>query len=68
VLAPALVVLALGLAGWLLAERARLPKLLGAPAFLLAGNVAAAHALLRVLAGGEDALWEPTRREVVKAG
>lgn len=67
-LLPALLVLVLGGAGWLLAARARLPRLLGAPAFLLAGNVAAAHALLRVLAGREDALWEPTRRDVVKAG
>ena len=62
-----LVGVALGAFGWLLAERPRLPKALSAPAFLLAGNVAAAHALLRVIAGGHDALWEPTRREVVKA-
>jgi glycosyltransferase involved in cell wall biosynthesis len=67
-LAVGLVGLALGALGWTLAERARLPKLLAAPAFLLAGNVAGAHALVRVLAGGEDALWEPTRREVVRAG
>ena len=67
-LALGVVGLALGMLGWMLAERARLPKILAAPAFLLAGNVAAAHALLRVLAGGEDALWEPTRREVVRAG
>ena len=64
----ALGVVALGALGWMLAERPTLPKLLGAPAFLLAGNVAAAHALLRVLGGGHDALWEPTRREVVRAG
>lgn len=64
----ALVGLALAAAGWALADRPRLPTLLSAPAFLLAGNLAAAHALVRVLAGGEDALWEPTRREVVRAG
>jgi hypothetical protein len=62
------VVLALGAVGWSLAERRRLPKVLSAPAFLLAGNVAAAHAFLRVIGGGHDALWEPTRREVVKTG
>ncbi|HUF75308.1 MAG TPA: glycosyltransferase [Longimicrobiales bacterium] len=67
-LALALVVLALGAVGWMLADRPELPRILAAPAFLVAGNVAAAHALLRVLAGGEDALWEPTRREVVRAG
>jgi glycosyltransferase involved in cell wall biosynthesis len=67
-LAMASLVVALGVTGWMLAERPRLPRLLAAPAFLLAGNLAAAHALVRVLAGGEDALWEPTRREVVRAG
>ena len=67
-LAGGLAVMALGAIGWMLSERPRVPKLFSAPAFLIAGNLAAAHALLRVLAGGEDALWEPTRREVVKAG
>lgn len=62
----ALAGIVLAAVGWLLADRPKLPRLLSAPAFLLAGNVAAAHALLRVLGGGEDALWEPTRREVVK--
>ena len=61
-------VISLGALGWLMAERPRLPKVLATPAFLLAGNMAAAHALLRVLGGGHDALWEPTRRDVVKAG
>lgn len=63
----ALAVMALGAVGWVLSDRPRVPKIFSAPAFLIAGNLAAAHALLRVLAGGEDALWEPTRREVVKA-
>lgn len=66
-LAVALAVMALGAIGWILSDRPRLPKVFSAPAFLIAGNLAAAQALLRVLAGGEDALWEPTRREVVKA-
>jgi len=60
-------VLLLGLLGWSLADRRELPRVLSAPAFLLAGNLAAAHALVRVLAGGHDALWEPTRRDVVRA-
>jgi len=60
-------VIALATVGWAMAERPTLPRIFSAPAFLLAGNVAAAHALLRVLGGGHDALWEPTRREVVRA-
>jgi cellulose synthase/poly-beta-1,6-N-acetylglucosamine synthase-like glycosyltransferase len=65
--AVALVFLGLAAAGWLISERPRVPRLLSAPAFLVAGNLAAAHALLRVLFGGTDAVWEPTRRDVVKA-
>jgi hypothetical protein len=66
-LALSFAVIALAVAGWFRAERGTLPRLLAVPAFLVASNVAAAHALLRVLAGGKDALWEPTRREVVRA-
>ncbi len=65
-LAAGLVLLALAAAGWMLSERPRVPRILSVPAFLVAGNVAAAHALVRVLFGGTDAVWEPTRREVVK--
>lgn len=54
--------LVLGGLGWIIADRESVPALLRVPAFLLAGNVAAAHAFLRVLRGGGDALWEPTRR------
>jgi len=60
------VVVALAALGWALSDRPRLPRLLSAPAFLVAGNLAAAHALVRVLSGGHDALWEPTRRDVVR--
>jgi len=67
-LAVALAVMALGAIGWTLSDRPRVPAAFSLPASLIAGNLAAAHALLRVLGGGEDALWEPTRREVVKAG
>lgn len=67
-LALAFAMTALGAIGWLLSDRPRVPAAFSLPASLLAGNLAAAHALLRVLAGNEDALWEPTRREVVKAG
>jgi cellulose synthase/poly-beta-1,6-N-acetylglucosamine synthase-like glycosyltransferase len=57
-----LMALLLGAIGWLRARSHVLPALLSVPAFFLAGNVAAMHALLRVLRGNEDAIWEPTRR------
>lgn len=63
----AVLVLGLAAVGWQLAERPRVPKVFAVPAFLVAGNLAAAHALVRVIFGGTDAVWEPTRREVVKS-
>lgn len=48
--------------GWLLAERPRVPGLFSVPAYLVSGNLSAAHALVRVVAGIGDPLWEPTRR------
>lgn len=61
-------VLALAWIGWLRAEAESVPKVFSVPAYLVAGNVSAMHAFLRAISGGKDALWEPTRREVVKAG
>lgn len=58
--------LLLGAVGWLLAERPKTPKVFAVPAFLVAGNLAAAHAFVRAVTGARDALWEPTRRHVVK--
>jgi cellulose synthase/poly-beta-1,6-N-acetylglucosamine synthase-like glycosyltransferase len=60
--------LVLAAAGWLLAERPRVPRAFSIPAYVVAGNLAAAHALVRAMLGVRDALWEPTRRHVVKAG
>lgn len=54
--------------GWALAERPSVPRLFSIPAYVVASNLAAAHAFLRAALGGGDALWEPTRRHVVKAG
>lgn len=62
------VVLLLAAVGWSRAERDSVSRIFSVPAYLVAGNLAAAHAFLRALAGARDALWEPTRREVVKAG
>lgn len=58
-------VLLLGGIGWLLAERITLPRVLSVPAFALASNFAAIHAGTRALQGKANALWEPTRREVI---
>jgi cellulose synthase/poly-beta-1,6-N-acetylglucosamine synthase-like glycosyltransferase len=52
--------------GWIRAEDESVPKIFSVPAYLVAGNVAAAHAFVRAVSGARDALWEPTRREVVK--
>ena len=54
--------LLLGSVGWLTSNRRDLPRFLALPAFGLLGNVAAMHALLRVMHGDSDALWDPTRR------
>jgi hypothetical protein len=34
-------------------------------AFGVAANVAVIHAVIRVLRGRDDKVWEPTRRDVV---
>jgi cellulose synthase/poly-beta-1,6-N-acetylglucosamine synthase-like glycosyltransferase len=39
-----------------------LPRILSLLTFSVAANIAVIHALLRVAAGHEDHLWEPTRR------
>ena len=62
------VVLALAALGWVLSDRPRVPRILSVPAYLVAGNLSAMHALLRAMRGDQDALWEPTRREVVTPG
>lgn len=66
-LAAGLLITALAAIGWLRAEDESVPKVFSVPAFAVAGNVAAAHAFLRALRGARDALWEPTRREVMSA-
>ena len=60
--------LALAWIGWLRADAPSVPRIFSVPAYLVAGNLAAMHAFLRAISGGRDALWEPTRRDVVKAG
>lgn len=60
-------VLLLALVGWIRSEDGAVPRVFSIPAFLVAGNLAAMHAFIRAVGGVRDALWEPTRREVVKA-
>jgi cellulose synthase/poly-beta-1,6-N-acetylglucosamine synthase-like glycosyltransferase len=63
-----LVIAVLGAIGWKRAEDQAVPRVFALPAYLIAGNLAAAHALVRAVGGARDALWEPTRRDVVEAG
>ena len=58
-------ILVLASIGWKHADRPGLSKFLSIPAFAVAGNLAAMHALIRMLRGDQDALWEPTRRESI---
>ena len=46
-------------------ESRRMPRPVSVVAFGIAANVAVIHAVLRVLHGRDDKVWEPTRREVV---
>jgi hypothetical protein len=62
------VIAVLGAIGWKRAEDQTVPRVFALPAYLIAGNLAAAHALVRAVGGARDALWEPTRRDVVEAG
>ncbi len=54
--------------GWLWPERRGIPTVLALPAYLVAGNLAALHAWVRVMRGKRSAIWEPTRREALGAG
>jgi len=47
---------------WAWPEGKSMPRLLGFPAYVVAGNLAVLHAWLRVLAGRPAPVWEPTRR------
>ena len=60
--------LLLAAAGWIKSEDDGVPRVFSIPAYVVAGNLAAMHAFIRAAGGVRDALWEPTRREVVKAG
>jgi len=61
--AGGVVVLLLAGVGWVVAGRREPPRLLAVPAFLVAGNLAAARAFVGFLRGRRHATWEPTRRK-----
>lgn len=54
---------ALSIAAYSLPANVPTPALLAIPAYLVIGNLAAIHASLRAMQGGQNAVWEPTRRE-----
>jgi hypothetical protein len=54
--------------GWARSGKKRIGKIFSIPAFVVAGNLAAAHAFIRFLRGDRNPVWEPTRREAQQAG
>jgi glycosyltransferase involved in cell wall biosynthesis len=52
---------------WWWPEHRRLPKVVALPAYLVVGNVAALSASVRAIKGERTPVWEPTRRDVVRA-
>ncbi|HXL07591.1 MAG TPA: glycosyltransferase [Gemmatimonadales bacterium] len=52
---------------WWWPEDRRLPKVVALPAYLVVGNVAALSASVRAIKGERTPVWEPTRREGVRA-
>jgi cellulose synthase/poly-beta-1,6-N-acetylglucosamine synthase-like glycosyltransferase len=61
-LALGLIVAVLAAAGWYWSGRRHVPAPLSMLSYLVAGNVAALTAWLRVLRGAGSPVWEPTRR------
>jgi cellulose synthase/poly-beta-1,6-N-acetylglucosamine synthase-like glycosyltransferase len=57
---------ALAVLGWFWPQRRPMPRLVGAPAFLAAANLAGLLAWWSVVTGKQMAVWEPTRRELVQ--
>jgi hypothetical protein len=51
--------------GW--PEGRHTPRIFALPAYLVAGNLAAIQASLKALAGTQNPVWEPTRREAMSA-
>jgi len=52
-----------GLIAWVRPGGASMPRLLALPGYVLAGNMAALQAWMRVFTGRHAPVWEPTRRD-----
>jgi len=65
-LALGILFLVLAWIGWFLDRRRPVPRAFAIPAFLVAGNLAAAHAFVRFVRGVRVPVWEPTRRGLTK--
>lgn len=61
-LAAGLLLVAVAVGAWTVADRVDLPRPLQILAFGVMSNLAALHAGLRVVRGAQDPVWEPTRR------
>lgn len=66
-LVPALLAALLTGAAWLWPRDRPLPRWLSLPAFATISNLAVLRATLNALSGRRQAIWEPTRRDVVAA-
>lgn len=66
-LAAAVLATGLAAAAFTIPEGKKVPRLLGTPAYLVSGNVAALHSTIKAAHGDRNAVWEPTRREPAAA-
>lgn len=67
-LAVGIIIALVAIVGALWPESRRMPRVVSVVAFGVAANVAVIHAVIRVLHGRDDKVWEPTRREVMAPG
>ena len=64
-LAASAMLVAAGLLAWWWPSGARMPRVIGLPAYVILGLVAGLHSWTKALRGDLDPIWEPTRREPV---
>ena len=59
------IAVALAAVGWMWPGERPMPRVVAMAAFAVAGNAAVLHALVRLVRGADDHIWEPTRRAVL---